>query len=173
LFYGGREPTWSNLTLRRVLRDHGRRCTRLGWIDLHTGLGPSRVGERIFACRDEAAALARARGWWGDQVTSIYDGSSSSPLLTGLMWLAAYEECSQAEYTGIAMEYGTLPVLDVMNALRAEQWLARNPQAGAEQRQAIERQVRDAFYTDTDGWKEAIVAQAREAALQALSGLSP
>src|SRR5205814_8817574 len=67
------------------------------WIDLHTGLGPSGHGERIFACRDEAPALARARAWWGDEVTSIYDGTSSSAKLTGLMWLAAYEECPQAE----------------------------------------------------------------------------
>jgi hypothetical protein len=172
LFYGGREPCWSNLTLRAVLREHGRRCARLGWIDFHTGLGPSGVGERIFACRDDADAYARARRWWGDQVTSIYDGSSTSAFLTGLMWLAAYEECAQAEYTGIALEYGTLPVLEVTNALRADQWLENHPETGAEQRQAIKRLVRDAFYTDTDEWKQAVVEQARDAALQGLTGLT-
>jgi hypothetical protein len=172
LFYGGREPSWSNLTLRQVLREHGRRCKRLGWIDLHTGLGPNGHGERIFACRDDAAALARARRWWGGQVTSIYDGSSTSAMLTGLMWLAAYEECGQAEYTGIAMEYGTLPVLDVMDALRADQWLESHAGTALEQKQAIKRQVRDAFYTDTDVWKQAIVAQARDASMQALAGLT-
>jgi hypothetical protein len=171
LFYGGREPTWSNRTVRRVLREQGRRCTRLGWIDLHTGLGPSGFGERIFACRDDAAALQRARAWWGEDVTSIYDGTSTSALLTGLMWLAAYEECAQAEYTGIALEYGTLPVLDVMNALRADQWLENHADAPAEQAQSIKRQLRDAFYTDTDVWKDMIVAQAREACVQALDGL--
>jgi len=172
LFYGGHAPTWSNQTLRAVLREHARRCTRLAWIDFHTGLGPSGVGERIFACRDDAAAFARVRRWWGTEVTSIYDGSSSSAFLTGLMWLAAYEECPQAEYTGIALEYGTLPVLDVMNALRADQWLENHPQAGAEQRQAIKRLVRDAFYTDTDAWKQAVVEQGRDAALQGLAGLA-
>jgi hypothetical protein len=172
LFYGGREPTWSNRTVRQVLREHARRCRRLGWIDLHTGLGPSGVGERIFACRDDAAALGRARAWWGQEVTSIYDGSSTSALLTGLMWLAAYEECPQAEYTGIALEYGTLPVLDVMNALRADQWLENHAETPAEQGRAIKRQLRDAFYTDTDVWKAAVVAQAREASLQALAGLT-
>ena len=40
LFYGGVNPTWSHVTLRHVLRAHGRHCRRLGWIDLHTGLGP-------------------------------------------------------------------------------------------------------------------------------------
>ncbi|HSW22797.1 MAG TPA: M14 family metallopeptidase [Burkholderiaceae bacterium] len=172
LFYGGRAPTWSNLTLRSVLREHAARCARLGWIDFHTGLGPSGVGERIFACRDDAAAYARARRWWGQQVTSIYDGSSSSAFLTGLMWMAAYEECAHAEYTGIALEYGTLPVLEVTNALRADQWLENHPDTGAEQRQAIKRLVRDAFYTHTDEWKLAIVAQAHDAVLQGLTGLA-
>ena len=64
LFFGGTAPTWNNRTLREVLRQHGRRARRLGWIDLHTGLGPSGLGERIFACRDDAAALQRARQWW-------------------------------------------------------------------------------------------------------------
>ena len=91
LFFGGHTPTWSQQTLRHVLQDHGRRCARLGWIDLHTGLGPNGHGERIFACRDDAAALARARAWWGAEVTSIYDGSSASAKLSGLMWMGAYQ----------------------------------------------------------------------------------
>ncbi len=172
LFYGGRNPTWSQHTLRQVLRDHGRRCLRLGWIDFHTGLGPNGHGERIFACRDDAQALARARAWWGADVTSIYDGSSSSAMLTGLMWLCAYEECAQAEYTGIALEYGTIPISEGLTALRADQWLENHPEAPSAQRLAIKQQMRDAFYTDTDGWKQRIVAQAEEAARQALLGLS-
>ena len=172
LFYGGVNPTWSNVTLRHVLQEHGQRCRRLAWIDLHTGLGPSGHGERIFACRDEAAALARARAWWGREVTSIYDGSSASALLTGLMWLAAYQECPQAEYTGIALEYGTVPVMEVIDALRADHWLECHPEAEAVQGAAIKRRVRDAFYTDTDAWKQRIVEQAMQAAGQAVRGLA-
>ena len=172
LFYGGVNPTWSHQTLRQVLRDHGQRCERLGWIDLHTGLGPNGHGERIFACRDDAAAMARARAWWGVDVTSIYDGSSSSARLTGLMWLSAYQECAQAEYTGIALEYGTQPMLDVMTALRADQWAENHPEAPLTQRRQLKQQIRDAFYTDTDEWKQRIVEQAIEAAHQALRGLA-
>lgn len=172
LFYGGVNPTWSHVTLRHVLREHVRHAKRLGWIDLHTGLGPSGLGERIFACRDDAQALARARAWWGDAITSIYDGSSTSAPLTGLMWLAVYEECPQTEYTGIALEYGTLPFGEVTDALRADQWLENHPEAPDEQRAQIKRQTRDAFYTDTDVWKEQVLAQAKDAALQALHGLA-
>jgi len=172
IYFGGRNPTWSNQTLRQVLRDHGGRCERLAWIDLHSGLGPSGHDEPIFAGPDDATAIARARAWWGPRVTSIYDGSSTSSRLTGMMWLAAAEECPQAEYTGIALEHGTLPLLDVMNALRAEQWLENHPQAPAAQAEAIKRQLRDAFYTDDDAWKLRVVAQARVAVEQALQGLA-
>ena len=171
LFYGGRAPSWSHQTLRRVLQQHGRACARLGWIDLHTGLGPSGHGEMILAGRDDEAALARARRWWGPQVTSMYDGSSSSALLSGLMWNAAAEECAQAEYTGMALEYGTLPMTEVINALRADQWLQNHAQAPLEQQRAIKRQVRDAFYTDTDAWKLRIVDQGLAASRLALAGL--
>jgi hypothetical protein len=171
LFFGGHDPTWSHQTLRHVLQEHGQYCQRLGWIDLHTGLGPSGHGERIFACRDEAAALERARRWWGPQVTSIYDGSSSSALLQGLMWLAAYQECPQAEYTGIALEYGTVPTAEVLDALRADHWLENHPEIGADMADAIKHRMRDAFYTDTPKWKQQVVEQAREAAHQAVTAL--
>ncbi len=172
LFFGGTAPTWSQQTLRRVLQQHGRRCARLGWIDVHTGLGPNGHGEIIFAGHNDAAAVARARQWWGAQVTSIYDGSSSSALLSGLMCNAAYEECPQAQYTGMALEFGTVPVHELINALRADQWLQNHPQAGLAQHRAIKRQVRDAFYTDTDAWKASIVEQGLSTSRQALRGLS-
>ena len=171
LFFGGDAPTWSHATLRQVLRQHATRCRRLAWIDLHTGLGPSGHGERIYAGRDEPASYARARAWWGD-VTSIYDGSSTSARLTGLMWTAAYEECPQAEYTGVALEYGTRPQAEVMLALRADQWLENHPEADEATRRAIKQQVRDAFYTDTDEWKAQIVEQGVEVARAAVRGLS-
>ena len=172
LFYGGRNPTWSRQTLGHVLQDHGSRCARLGWIDLHTGLGPNGFGERIHANRDDAAALARARAWWGADVTSIHDGSSTSAVITGMIWGAVYEHCPQAQYTGIALEYGTEPVQTVIDALRADQWLENHPEAPVEQRRALKQQIRDAFYTDTDAWKQRIVDQGREAAQQALAGLA-
>ena len=176
LFFGGTAPTWSNTTLREVLRTYGRQAKRLAWIDLHTGLGPSGLGERIFACKDDKAAFERAKAWWDPKgetrITSIYDGSSTSAFLTGLMWMAAYQECPQAEYTGIAMEYGTLPFNEVSQALRADHWLHKHPEAPAEQHAAIKQQLMDAFYTDTDAWRGQIISQARQAMFQAVDGLS-
>jgi hypothetical protein len=176
MFYGGHEPTWSNRTLRQVLKTYGGNAKRIAWMDLHTGLGPSGVGERIFACRDDPEALTRARAWWSGNgstpITSFYDGSSNSARLTGLMWSAVYDECPQAEYTGIAMEYGTLPILEMIAALRADHWLYLHPEAQQALRASIQQQVMDAFYVDTDTWRSQVIAQARQAMFQAVDGLS-
>ena len=176
LFFGGTAPTWSNTTLRQVLREHGRSAQHIAWIDLHTGLGPSGHGERILASRNDAAAMQRARAWWGGNgstpVTSIDDGSSKSASLTGLMWGAIFEECPQAEYTGIAMAYGTVPFTDVLQALRADHWLHLHPEASPALQAEIHQGMRDAFYTDTDEWRAQIVVQARQAMFQAVDGLA-
>lgn len=176
MFFGGHAPSWSNTTLRQVLRTYGGQVQRLGWIDIHTGLGPNGLGERIFACKDDAAALQRARAWWDGKgqtpVTSIYDGSSTSALLTGLMWTSAYDECPQAEYTGMALEYGTEPIEEVIGSLRGDHWLHQHPDAPHELQAAIKQRVRNAFYTDTDAWRGQIIAQARQAMHQAVDGLS-
>ncbi|MDB5913718.1 MAG: hypothetical protein JWP22_2393 [Ramlibacter sp.] len=176
MFFGGTAPSWSNLALREVLRSHGRRAGRIGWIDVHTGLGPNGVGERIYAGPDDAAAVARTRAWWGGDgrtpITSIYDGSSTSAFLTGLMWTSVVEECPQAEYTGMALEYGTLPVLECFQALRGEQWLNAHPEAPPELAADIKQRMFEAFYTDTDAWREQIVAQGMQALQQAVDGLA-
>jgi hypothetical protein len=175
LFFGGVAPTWSNATLRQVLRDYGARASRIAWIDIHTGLGPSGVGERICACRDDPVALARARSWWSSEgrtpVTSIYDGTSTSALLTGLMWNSIYQECAQAEYTGIALEYGTQPMERMISVLRAEHWLQLHPQADAVLARQIKQDMLDMFYTDTEAWKTQIMEQALAALQQAVQGL--
>ncbi len=180
MFFGGQSATWSNLTLRGVLRQHAAQAKRVAWIDLHTGLGASGHGERIWAGKDDAAAIARARSWWGGgkdghaatPITSIYDGSSTSAFLTGLMWHSIADEAPQAEYTGIAMEYGTVPVLEVLGALRAEHWLNNHPEAPPELAKQIKAQMLAAFYTDTDLWRGQIVSQARQAMFQAVDGLN-
>ena len=176
MYFGGREASWSNLALREALRAHGRRAGRIAWIDFHTGLGPSGLGERIFAGPDDAAELARARRWWDGRgrtpVTSIYDGSSTSARLTGMMWSCLLEECPQAQYTGIALEYGTKPLRDVLHALRADHWLDQHPEAPPELAAQIKREMLEAFYTDTPEWKQRVVDQAREAMVQAVDGLA-
>lgn len=172
MFFAGTAPTWSNLTLKQVLRQHGQQCRRLGWIDVHTGLGPRGVGERIYKGRQTPEDIARCRRWWGEQVTNSAEGNSVSAKLNGTIDNVVLETCPQAEYNGLTLEYGTLPGLKVLNGMRGDHWLYRNPQAPAAQQQRIKQRLRDAFYVDADDWKQQILEQGREVLGQTLDGLS-
>jgi hypothetical protein len=169
MFFGGVAPTWSNRTFRQILRRHCTHVRDLASIDIHTGLGPYGVGERIFASFDENV-LGRATRWWG-ALTSVHTGSSSSIPITGPIQTAIAEECAQAQQLGICLEYGTRSHDVVMSALRAEHWLHRHGASDEAQARAIKAALKDAFYPEADDWKRAVWAQGSEACRQALQGL--
>ena len=172
LFFSGTTPSWSNRTLREFVRRHGAGRRRIGWIDIHTGLGPAGHGEKIFGGRNDAADLARTRAWYGADVMSYYDGKSASVEVKGPAVLCIYEECAGAEIANMGLEFGTQPMDQVVHALRGAHWLALHPDASPALRAQIDRCLRDAFYTDADAWKGMILGQARTAALQAVLSLS-
>ena len=169
LFFCGRAPTWSHRTLRAVLRERARGAARLHWIDLHTGLGPSGHGELIYAGLDVAADVARTRACWGPSVTSIFDGSSTSARIAGMIGGAFYEECPGTALAAIALEYGTVPFDAVNEALRFDHWVAaRRPDDAALRAQARDAMV-GAFFVDTGDWKAAVLRQARDAFAKAVA----
>ncbi len=172
LFYGGVAPTWSNLTLRQVLREHAAKARQIGWIDLHTGLGETGHCERGFAGPGgDTSALRRARNWWGTggatPVVHFGDQGSVSAPLTGQLARAVYEECPQAEITAIGLEFGTRPLLQVLHALRAEQWLTNHEDAPKTLASQIKQAMLDAFYVDTPDWKDRVVREATTVMAQA------
>ncbi|WP_175796471.1 M14 family metallopeptidase [Burkholderia anthina] len=172
MFFGGREPTWNNRTMRTILRERAAHATTIAWIDAHTGLGPRGHGEKIYAGRNVAAELARARTWWGADVVAPFDGESESPGVSGPVASIVHDECTHANVGLMALEFGTLPFDEVIYRLRASHWLLRHPDAPAELRRQILQRIRDAFYGDDDAWKGAIWGQTRTALLQALMGLA-
>ncbi|KAI3589498.1 hypothetical protein D9X30_5081 [Cupriavidus sp. U2] len=169
MFFGGHKATWSNYTLRRILARFGAGRTVLRWIDVHTGLGPWGYGEPIYMGPDAPEPLARTRAIWGRSVTSIYDGSSTSANLTGLAWQAVPQTLPSIDYAGIALEFGTLPLAEVLDALRGDHWLYLHPEADENQRALIKQTVWNAFYGDTDDWRESVVAQVTDAVRKALA----
>jgi hypothetical protein len=172
LFYGGTAPSWSNRTVRAILRQYAGAARHIGWIDIHTGLGPNGHGEKIYVGRNAAPDIARANAWWGADVFTPFSGQSASADISGPVLAAVYDECPQAQATPMALEFGTLPNLQVLQALRAIQWLRLHPEAPLAQQQAIRQQLRDAFYCDNDSWKGMVLGQSRVALLQAVQGLA-
>lgn len=170
LFYGGREPVWSNITFREVVRRVGRGRRRIALIDLHTGLGPPGHGELIYSGPETADGYGRASRWYGE-VASTVSGKSVSAIVSGDITEAVTSELPEAEYTAVALEFGTVPVLQVLDALRADNWLHAHGDPKSSLGQQIRRQTREAFFVDTDEWKGQVFGRASEVIRQALSAL--
>jgi hypothetical protein len=171
LFFGGMAPSWSNTTVRAILRKYAASATHLGWIDVHTGLGPYGHGEKIYAGRNSPEDLALARQWWGADVFAPFAGESASVDVSGPVVSTAYEECPNARVASMGLEFGTLPQPDVLLRLRADTWLRRHPGAPESQKREIRAQLRDAFYCDNEEWKGMVLGQTRVVLLQTLQGL--
>ncbi|WP_421118161.1 DUF2817 domain-containing protein [Aquihabitans daechungensis] len=151
VFYGGTGPVWSNRWLQGFLGDRLSSVRRAAIIDLHTGLGPWGHGELISSDEPTSAAYRRQTEWWGD-VTSLHDGSSVSAQIAG-DWLAeAPSFAPGTEVTGIAIEYGTVDSISVLQSLRADAVLHASGDPTGPDAADVRAQVRAAFADDDPAW---------------------
>ncbi len=175
LFYGGQSPAWSNRVFRELLRQYAAQRQHVAWIDIHTGLGPHGLGERIFATatgspQAQAEAQTRAQQWWGT-ITSVHTGTSTSIPLQGPIQFAFEDEAPGVLQTNICLEFGTYPPPDMLQALRHDHQLHRHG-GTADQVRVARAALRRFFYPETDEWKTAVWQQSMKAVQQALRGLA-
>lgn len=172
LFFGGTRTAWSVRTLRQQLAELLPATLRqLAVLDLHTGLGPMGYGDPIFVGGSEDE-YERARAWYGEEVRRITAANSISPPTVGGMPGLVSTLLPPGVVTYVALEFGTLPLNDVLLALRADHWLHAVPNRATPLRAAIQRQIRDAFYVDSAHWRAAVYGRVADFVVRAGRGLS-
>jgi len=168
VFYGGTGPTWSNRWLRTWIDDHLGSHDRIAVIDLHSGLGPWGHGEFIVHHPTGTTDYQRAASVFGE-VRSMVDGESVSAALNG-DWLAAFDAmAAHAEVTSVCLEFGTVDMLSVLDALRADAWLHAHGNPTGPDAAAIKAQVRNAFADDDPAWLASLTGQFTTAMAAALA----
>jgi hypothetical protein len=172
LFYGGTGESWSSRMLARVLTELlPRTVRRLGVLDLHTGLGPAGYGEPILD-GNGPADRERAVRWYGADVKDLAAGESVSARLVGTMARGIERARPDLELTFIGLEFGTRPTLEVLTALRADHWLHARGGADPAVRAQIQRQMREAFFSESPAWQAAVYGRTADLAFRALRGLA-
>jgi hypothetical protein len=116
--------------------------------------------------------FARAVEWYGSDVTSPDMGTSTSPPLHGTNGEGFVRFLPQASLTAIALEYGTLPLADVFDAVRADCWLHNHGDLAGEESRRIKTQMRDAFAPHDLAWREAVWSRAEEILRKTAFGLA-
>ena len=173
VFFGGRSLTWSARTLYDILDRHAGGARHVGFIDLHTGLGPYGHGELISEHAPGDPVVARLRDWLGDDVTSLQDGSASSAPLTGTNGCGIERQLSRvATVTTVTLEYGTFPIDRILAAVRADCWLHRHGEPGSARWREIKAEMRQCFYPDAEDWKRMVWERAAAVQAAMLAGLA-
>ena len=171
IFHGGTGPVWSHRWLASHLPEIVGGATRVGIIDLHTGLGPWGHGELISHEASTDPGYARGTAWWGE-VRSMRDGESVSASLEG-DWLAAVEQwLPGVEVTSAALEFGTVDTITVLQSLRADAWLHAHGDPSGPAGDAIRAQVRAAFADDDPAWLATLIPRFDAVATSALAALA-
>jgi hypothetical protein len=173
LYYGGLAPSWSHRVMRAVWRSRLSSAERIGVLDVHTGLGPRGHGELMSHHTLDHPAYQRAAEWWGDEVTSIAAGQSSSSVLVGEWMPAAESWLSDAEVTAIAIEWGTVDMVEVGGALQADNWLHAHDDPRGPEAPAIKQQLRAAFAIDEADWVDQVWSRFADVSSKALTALAP
>ena len=168
IYYGGAKASWSQAMLRDVLHEELRDVRNLTVIDFHTGLGPHGHGEMISEDMPSSAAYRRAKKMWGERVCSSESGESVSAPLNGTVDKAVPAFLPETRVTFAALEVGTLPLRDVFDALRHDNFLHMHAKGKHRDAERIRRQIRAAFYPDTPKWKRMVWNTANEVVHAAL-----
>jgi hypothetical protein len=172
VFYGGRGPVWSHRTLLEILGRHGAGAQKVAFIDLHTGLGPHGIGEIINNHNPRAAGFDNIERWFGDEATSSDKGSSSSAIVTGDTTNGLLRALPRADIAGITLEYGTVPLDEVLLSVRADNWLHCHGDPRSDRGRAIKARIRAAFYPDQDDWKRMVFERGADVLARMAEGLA-
>jgi Protein of unknown function (DUF2817) len=156
VYYGGLAPSWSNQTLHAFLAQACAGATKVITIDMHTGLGPFGHGEIITEAAPGSEHYQNQHSVWGDQICSTQDGSSVSAILSGTMDNALVRALSPAWAACVAVEFGTIDPMSVFRATVASSWLHCYGDREGADAPAIRKEIRAAFYPETDEWKRLV-----------------
>jgi hypothetical protein len=171
IFYGGVEPTWSNLTFRKIAEKFCKNKKRLIFLDFHTGLGSYGDCELISCSAKETDNYRYAKELFGE-VASITSDSSKQLDICGDIQTGLTNILPTTELINIALEYGTYSFSEIIDTLRADNWLHLYGDLQNKKGKKIKEDIRNAFYPDSDAWKKQVWTQAEYVLAKALEGLS-
>jgi len=174
LFYGGRAPEWSNLTLRKILAHQLPPDSVITAVDLHTGLGP--YGKPFLLCfhPTESKAYGRVVRAYGESVreaNKTYTGGRI-PNFSGL-WIDTMGQLSAHQsYCGLVIEFGTRrndPHDQVKDALRLDRWLKFGQPDKTIDRPGLQAKVLEDYCPNTEEWRRSVLSYSDELVEKAIT----
>ena len=169
VFFGGQAPVWSQHTLRGIVGEYLADATRVAIIDLHTGLGEFGHGE-LIAGHPDVDGRARLDEYFDDYRVPA-DGDSVSADVQGDVLDGIAGWLPEVSVAGVAIEWGTVDIVTVSDALRADAWLHGFADPTGTEAIEIKTQLRAAFAPDDPRWADLVLERFAAVRDRAVAGL--
>lgn len=178
LFYSGRSPTWSNATLRTILREHLAHAREVMCFDLHTGAGAYGHPMLMTIAQSAYPALQDAQAVYGPWLYTLITGADSrsdtgvAATATGYTSQAIIEALPHVHLMPFVIECGTYPGEQIHTILRNDQWLHLHGDLTDQVARHIKLQLLEQFYPADSDWRALVWLRTRQIWERALTALS-
>ena len=172
--FGGQKPTWSNVTLRKILKKYNKFVKNVCVVDFHTGLGPWGYGELITMHLGEE--LERVRSWFGRWVFNPFadrkedeDGYREVP---GHPIVAYKDSFPDAEVTAVTLEFGTYSPDATLACMLREHLLVHQPEGRGEVLSQVKNELLEYHHPEDWEWRCSFWDRSLQIIRQAINGLN-
>jgi hypothetical protein len=178
LFFGGREPAWSNRTLRAIMEKHAAGAQTGMCFDLHTGAGA--FGHPMLMAITQAAypMLSRMQALYGPWLHIIVTGPSSTTdtgiaaTATGYTSQAMLDQLSRVDLMQFVIECGTYDSARSHRLLRDDHWLHLFGDPFDATGRRIKAALLEHFFPADSHWREMTALRAQQVFSHAMTFLS-
>ena len=169
LFFGGHGPAPSTRIVQRHLASWLGSARRVLHVDLHSGLGAFGQHRLLLVEPPSSPEI----GWYRD----IFGSARVEPLAaagtayesSGTLGGWAMRRLTGTHYRFVGAEFGTYPIVRVLEALRTENRTHFFGHPGSPAYRRAKARLLECFCPRRDGWREPVIAQGLEIIDRAMS----
>jgi len=181
LKYGGDKPSWSNLLLRNLAKDHLAQAEKVAIIDWHTGLGEYGQPYPLHCWMEGSESWKQTASWWGLDAArkggqgmisgGAEEGDTTTAAVNGSALQALMDAAPEARFAGGAIEFGTVPFDLIAQAAILDHWLMLDTPEHSPDMHFWKAQMRTFFAPREPWWEKSVLGHAKGFYERMLTGL--
>ena len=181
LKYGGDRPSWSNLLLRDLAKEYLAQAEKVAIIDWHTGLGEYGQPYPLHTWTEGSESWQRTAMWWSEDAVrqggqgmmteGSEDGDATTSAVNGSALQALFDAAPDAQFSGGAIEFGTVPFNMIAQAAILDHWLMLDAPKPSLEARFWKAQIRTFFAPRDRWWESSVLGHAEGFYQRMLAGL--
>lgn len=171
LRFNGNGTTWSSRTLNRILDGFLPGARRILVLDIHTGFGPTGLGQMMTYAGPDTRESRRLHRWF-PRVQQVGGGQSRLAVHPCMPYHRIADRLSGADVCVAALEFGTdnAPTID-LDLIREESFIHLRGDPFSPEGRILRARMRKRFYWEYPGWKAEVLSQGLDSFAACLTAL--